>query len=93
MNLDEAVGMALKQIRTGKGLSQEAIGASQTFVSDVERGKKSMTVSKLEEFSLSMGIEPVTLLVKAMIIQSPHSSLDDVFKKIRGELELTSRAT
>lgn len=87
MNLDEAVGIALKQIRAGKGLSQEAIGASQTFVSDVERGKKSITMSKLEEFSLCLGIEPVTLLVKATIIQSPHSSLDDVFKKIRDQLE------
>jgi transcriptional regulator with XRE-family HTH domain len=86
MNLDEALGIALKEIRTGKGLSQETIGASQTFVSDVERGKKSITVGKLEEFALSVGVEPATLLVKAAMIQSPTCSLVDLLEKIRQDL-------
>jgi transcriptional regulator with XRE-family HTH domain len=86
MNLDEAMGKALKEMRLATGLPQEAIGASQSFVSDVERGKKSVTIGRLEAFAHSVKVQPATLLIKASLIQNPELSIDELFTRIRNEL-------
>lgn len=86
MTLDEAIGVAIKRCRTKRGLSQESIGASQSFVSDVERGKKSITINRLEEFSKSLNVQPATLIVRATLIANPTMSIDDLLATINDEL-------
>lgn len=86
MTPDEAIGLAIKQSRMEQGLSQESIGASQSFVSDVERGKKSVTIQRLAAFAQCLGVQPVTLLVKATLLADPHITMEDLFENIRSEL-------
>ncbi len=86
MTLDEAIGVAIKRCRTKRGLSQESIGASQSFVSDVERGRKSITINRLEEFSNSLNVQPATLIIRATLIANPTMSIDDLLATINDEL-------
>ena len=56
MDLNHALGQAIKELRIAKGLSQELIGASQTYVSDIERGLKFLSVEKLDQFFRALGL-------------------------------------
>lgn len=58
---------ALRNIRKAKGMSQEAFAltSSRTYVSTLERGLKSPTLSKIDELAEVLGVHPVTLLMAA----------------------------
>lgn len=61
------IGQAIKTIRAVRGLSQEAFSdvSSRTYLSTLERGLKSPTLSKLAELCEVMQVHPVTLLTLA----------------------------
>jgi transcriptional regulator with XRE-family HTH domain len=58
---------ALKTIRKARGLSQEAFSdvSSRTYMSSLERGLKSPTLSKVAELCEVMDVHPLTLLTLA----------------------------
>lgn len=58
-----AFGLALKLVRSRKGIAQEQLDASQSFVSTVERGIRSPTIEKMEEFANRLGVNPATLII------------------------------
>lgn len=64
MDLKQAFGQALKEIRTEKGLTQEdfSIVSSRTYLSMLERGLKSPTLEKIEEICSVLGVHPIALL-------------------------------
>lgn len=82
-------GKALQRIRKAKGISQEAFAltSSRTYVSTLERGLKSPTLSKIDELAEVLGIHPLTLLIAAYSDQNK-----DVITKARKELEALNRA-
>ena len=51
-------GARLRKIRTGKGLSQEKLGAiaglHRTFVSMVERGERNVTIATVEKLASAL---------------------------------------
>lgn len=55
---------ALKTARRARGLSQESFSlvSSRTYVSTLERGLKTPTISKVDELAEGLGIHPLTLL-------------------------------
>lgn len=83
------VGCALKTIRVKKQISQELLGPSQSFVSSIERGLRSPTVEKLQQFATLLGISPVTLLAQAAL--SNDESIDTLLATVRKELEEIAR--
>jgi transcriptional regulator with XRE-family HTH domain len=60
-------GKALQRIRKAKGIPQEAFAltSSRTYVSTLERGLKSPTLSKIDELAEVLGVHPLTLLMAA----------------------------
>ena len=56
---------ALRNIRKAKGISQEvfALTSSRTYVSTLERGLKSPTLSKIDDLAGVLGVHPLTLLM------------------------------
>jgi transcriptional regulator with XRE-family HTH domain len=58
---------ALRLIRKAKGVSQEAFAltSSRTYVSTLERGLKSPTLSKIDDLAEVLGVHPLTLLMAA----------------------------
>jgi transcriptional regulator with XRE-family HTH domain len=67
MSLLGRFGAGLQLARKSRGLTQEdfSIVSSRTYLSSLERGMKSPTISKLEELASVIGIHPLSLLALA----------------------------
>lgn len=80
------LGQAIKMVRAARGLSQEAFSdvSSRTYLSTLERGLKSPTLSKLAELCEVMQIHPVTLLTLAY--SKDGSQADQLLTQVRQEL-------
>lgn len=59
---EQAIGLAVRDIRRDKSLSQEQLGFAanlhRTFVSDVERGARNPTVRTLWKIATALGVRP-----------------------------------
>lgn len=62
-----AFGSALKYVRVQRGIAQEQVGASQSFISTIERGIRSPTIEKMQELAERLGVNPATLIVLMQI--------------------------
>lgn len=70
-------------------VTQEAFGgvSSRTYVSTLERGLKSPTLSKVDDLSSAMGIHPLALLT---LSYCERLSIDDARKLLKKvEVDLT----
>jgi transcriptional regulator with XRE-family HTH domain len=77
---------ALKAVRKARGLSQEAFSdvSSRTYLSSLERGLKSPTLSKVSELCEVMDVHPLTLLTLAY--GGNDKARDKLFERVRREL-------
>jgi transcriptional regulator with XRE-family HTH domain len=79
-----AFGSALREVRLIKNIAQEQLGASQSFVSTVERGIRSPTIEKMDEFAERLGINPATLIVLMQL--GLDGDEDALLKRVRDEI-------
>jgi transcriptional regulator with XRE-family HTH domain len=78
---------ALKSIRKARGLSQEDFSdvSSRTYMSSLERGLKSPTLSKVAELCEVMDVHPLTLLTLAYA--GDHKGIQGVIARVQRELD------
>jgi len=78
---------ALKMARKARGLSQEAFSdvSSRTYLSTLERGMKSPTLSKLAAISQVLAIHPLTLLMLSYT-GGNATEMDALIARIRREV-------
>lgn len=78
---------ALKTVRKACGLSQEAFSdvSSRTYMSSLERGLKSPTLSKVAELCEVMDVHPLTLLTLAYGGDN-NKRMGEVIERVRREL-------
>ncbi|WP_278386522.1 helix-turn-helix domain-containing protein [Stutzerimonas kunmingensis] len=88
MELREAFGQAVRQVRKEMGVQQEAVGPSQSYISDVERGLKSPSLVKIEDIAAALGVDVLTLVARAVLIQHPGMDKQDLLTKLRNDLEM-----
>lgn len=66
INIQKKFGEKLKEIRTQKGLSQEKLafksGLHRTYISDIERGARNVSLVNIEKISKALGISNSELL-------------------------------
>ena len=76
---------ALRIVRKARDLSQEAFSdvSSRTYVSSLERGLKSPTLTKLTELCQVLDIHPMTLLTLAY---AADGQIDALFARVKREL-------
>lgn len=86
MTLKNSFPAALKQVRKARGLSQEAFSdvSSRTYMSSLERGLKSPTLSKVAELCEVMDVHPLTLLTLAY--GGDSKGVSEVIERVRREL-------
>jgi transcriptional regulator with XRE-family HTH domain len=74
MELLERFGAGLQRLRKSRGLTQEdfSLVSSRTYLSSLERGLKSPTISKLEDLASVIGVHPVALLAVAYLPDTPE---------------------
>ena len=73
-------------VRKARGLSQEAFSdvSSRTYMSSLERGLKSPTLSKVAELCEVMDVHPLTLLTLAY--GGDSKGVSEVIERVRREL-------
>lgn len=88
MTAKHSLAIALKTVRKARGLSQEAFSdvSSRTYMSSLERDKKSPTMHKLTELCEVMEVHPLTLLTLAYAGGSQHDA-DQLLAQVRQELK------
>ncbi|MCQ4313700.1 helix-turn-helix domain-containing protein [Pseudomonas stutzeri] len=85
MELKEAFGKALRQLRISRKLSQESFSmiSSRTYLSTLERGLKSPTLDKVDDIASTLGIHPLTLLVATYIEKDKLTARETLSRVIR----------
>src|SRR5450830_999927 len=88
MDIQKALGKALKKVRLHKAMSQESLSdvSSRTYMSVLERGQKSPKVEKIDVIARAMGVHPITIftIAYAEIDGLPKS---DLLKLVSNEIE------
>ncbi|MFJ2684244.1 helix-turn-helix domain-containing protein [Pseudomonas sp. NPDC087342] len=90
MELNEALGRSLRKLRLRRGLSQDdfALVTSRTYISQLERGLKSPTIEKIEQFAAFMNIHPASLIIGCYLERSSDEDLQSLFEKVQVDLAL-----
>ena len=80
---------ALRTARRGVGVAQEGfVGVSgRTYISQLERGERNATLSKLDDLASVLGLHPATL-VTLSYLPSPGATaeLDKLLSRVRAEV-------
>lgn len=67
MSLAKQIGRRLRQLREEQGITREKLayecGRSKSFVSEIEAGKKTPSMTALADFAARLGVRPFDLLV------------------------------
>lgn len=85
--LKQAIGAGIKAFRLARGLSQESLGASQSYVSEIERGViKNATLAKLDQIGDAMDVHPVSIAAAAYRLAYPDISRPELLERIEKEL-------
>ncbi|BGE66908.1 TPA: helix-turn-helix transcriptional regulator [Pseudomonas aeruginosa] len=89
MELSTAFGLALKQLRKQKGLTQEDFSnvSSRTYLSTLERGIKGPTIEKLEQLAGVLDVHPATILVAAYLQKESGAGRRELLRRIDAELK------
>jgi len=65
MEIKKAFGLAIKKYRNEKGISQEMLaelcGLHRTYIGQIERGEKNVTLINIEKICLALDIEISTV--------------------------------
>ena len=88
MELNKALGQALKRTRLATGQTQEDFSpiSSRTYISALERGLQSPTIEKLAELCEQLGVHPVTLIAAGYLIKD-RMSVEELKLMLDQELE------
>lgn len=85
--LKRALGAALKSYRLNKNITQEEMGPSQTHISNLERGKWSPSIDKIEQMSNLLGVHPASVILAAYISSEEGMRSGDLLRRIQQELQ------
>jgi transcriptional regulator with XRE-family HTH domain len=69
-DLQSVVGENLRAYRRARGINQEdfadRLGLHRTYLGDIERGKRNLSLQKVELFAELLGLEPLSLLTPGL---------------------------
>jgi|SRR5450830_1019857 len=67
LDIDEAFGVVLRELREYRGLNQDAFGsaASRTYIGRLEKGEHSPTLERVEQIAKVLKIDAVVLILWA----------------------------
>jgi len=84
-----AFAKALKKTRKLRGLTQEDFSdvSSRTYMSMLERGKKSPTLDKLQIIAQAIGIHCLSLMTLTYMYDGKEKDLDKLLLRIKKEVE------
>lgn len=89
MDFKKAFGIAFKEARIAKKLTQEDFGlvSSRTYISTIERGLKSVTIEKLNELSTVLNVHPMTIIFMAYLELNSKVSAENLNELISNQIK------
>ncbi|WP_076424622.1 helix-turn-helix domain-containing protein [Aquipseudomonas alcaligenes] len=91
MELNEALGLVMRDIRQSRRLPQEGLGPSQSYISALERGKWKASLDKVEQIAEILSLHPMTLLLLAYQRRDPSLDASALIAQIQAELDAHQR--
>ncbi|CEG51550.1 Helix-turn-helix domain-containing protein [Stutzerimonas xanthomarina] len=88
VELNKALGLVMKDIRQSRGLPQEGLGPSQSYISALERGKWKASLDKVEQIAGILTLHPATLLLLAYLRKDPSLDAQALLSQIQAELDV-----
>jgi transcriptional regulator with XRE-family HTH domain len=85
--LKKALGEVLKSYRLNRNFSQEGMGPSQTYISNIERGRWSASLDKIEQMSSVLGVHPASIIIAGYLTAEDSKSSEETLERIRIELK------
>lgn len=87
MDVSEALAAAIRRVRLARNMTQEDfVGISgRTYISELERGIKSPSLTKIDGIAVRMGVHPLTLLMACYEMKDGVAAvelLDTVLKEL-----------
>ncbi|MDP1666110.1 MAG: helix-turn-helix transcriptional regulator [Methylobacter sp.] len=88
-----AFAKALKNARKSRDLTQEDFSdvSSRTYLSSLERGKKSPTLDKLQTLAQTIGIHCLSLIALTYLYSEKEKDLETLLLRIKNEVESVER--
>lgn len=72
-----ALGEAIRDLRAGAGISQEALGGRcglhRTYVGGIERGERNVSFTNLLRIAAALGVRPSELLARSERFDAGHT--------------------
>lgn len=84
--LKRALGASIRSYRLKRGIVQEGMGPSQTYISNLEAGRWSASIDKIEQMAEVLGVHPASIILAGYLSSGDSSSSDEVLERIREEL-------
>jgi transcriptional regulator with XRE-family HTH domain len=76
-SIEELFGNVLKQLRNEKGISQEELGFEsgyhRTYISMLERGKKSPSLRTIFQLAKALNVEPSNIMERLQTMDADYS--------------------
>lgn len=88
MELNNAFGQVLRDIRKQRGLTQEDFSdvSSRTYLSTLERGLKCPTIDKVAQLADVLSVHPATLITAVFLAQERAAARTELLQQIDMEL-------
>ncbi|WP_371877776.1 helix-turn-helix domain-containing protein [Pseudomonas mosselii] len=84
--LKRALGAAIKSYRLKRNISQESLGPSQPYISNLEAGRWSASLEKIEQMSAVLGVHPVSVILAGYLSSESAAESEEILTRIRSEL-------
>jgi transcriptional regulator with XRE-family HTH domain len=85
--LKQALGAVLRDYRVKRNIAQEGMGPSQSYISNLEAGRWSPSLDKIEQMSAVLDVHPATIILAGYLKLECHSQPEELLERIRSELK------
>lgn len=86
LELKRAIGTSVKAYRLKKNIPQESLGPSQPYISNLEAGRGSASIDKIEQMADILGVHPMSIIFAGYLTSNEEVNKEHLFERIRKEL-------
>ncbi|PYC12527.1 transcriptional regulator [Pseudomonas jessenii] len=86
LELKRAIGASVKAYRLKKNIPQESLGPSQPYISNLEAGRGSASLDKIEQMADVLGIHPMSIIFAGYLTSNEDADKERLFETIRRDL-------
>ena len=86
LEFKRAIGSSVKAYRLKKNIPQESLGPSQPYISNLEAGRGSASLDKIEQMADVLGIHPLSIIFAGYLTSNEDADKERLFERIRKDL-------